>query len=195
MPSGLLSNLNVAFSFGFPRAVRVKKYQPLHLIEALFFKKSSCGSVSGSTSEVIRYSSNRSYTKSMAASGSKVASGDLMVDALASSCGNLSSFVKPGGVFFGDKSHKICRRAKVRMGSGETESHHGSQGCLVVDFERRYNKSALLFSKGLSSSRTFSSSCYSDGIAPEVSTDGSLSAEQLSSLALSAEQYVFLFPG
>ncbi|KAI3451727.1 hypothetical protein Pfo_008392 [Paulownia fortunei] len=188
MPSGLLSNLNVASSFGFSRAVRVKQSQPLHLIEALFSKNSSSGIVSGSTSEVLRYSSNRSNTKIMAASGSIVASGDLVVDTLVSGCGNVSGFVKAGGVFFGDKRYKICRKARVSMRSGETESQHGVLGCLVFDFVRRCNNSGPLLSKGLSNGRTFSSSCYSDGIVPEVSTDGSLSAEQLSSLSLSAEQ-------
>ncbi|KAK6150933.1 hypothetical protein DH2020_015865 [Rehmannia glutinosa] len=167
MPSGLLSNLNVAFGFGFPRAVRVKQSQPLHLIETLLTRNSSSGIVSCSTRQVLRYSSNRGNT--MAASGSMVASGDLVVDTLVSSCGNLSGFVKPVGVFFGDRGHKICRNASVSMRSVESESQHGFFGRLVFDFEHGCNVSGPLF--------------------PKVATDGSLSVEQLSSLALSTEQY------
>ncbi|KAL0332513.1 UNVERIFIED_CONTAM: putative protein phosphatase 2C 80 [Sesamum calycinum] len=190
MPSGLLSNLNVAFGFGFPRAGRLKQSQPLHLIEALFSGRSPSGAIPGSAGEVLRYSSTRGARKIMAASGSMVASGDLVVDALVSSCGNVSGFVKPGGVFFSDRSYRICRSARVSMRSGGMESHHGPHGCLVFDFEPRYNNSGPVLSKGLSKDRAFSSSCYSNGdrALPEVSTDGSLSAEQLSSLAISVEQ-------
>ncbi|PIN01854.1 Serine/threonine protein phosphatase [Handroanthus impetiginosus] len=158
MPYGLLSNMNVAFKFSFPRAVTVKQSQPLHLIETLFSRKI------------------------MAASGSIVASGDLMVDTLASGCGNLSGFVKPGGVFFGDRSKRICRKARVSMRSGDTG------GCLVFDFGRQCNNFGRPFSGGINKGRSFSSSCYPDGVVPEVSTDGSLSVEPLSSLALSPEQ-------
>ncbi|KAL0343318.1 UNVERIFIED_CONTAM: putative protein phosphatase 2C 80 [Sesamum angustifolium] len=156
MPSGLLSNLNVAFGFGFPRAGRLKQSQPLHLIEALFSGRSPSGAIPGSAGEVLRYSSKRGARKIMAASGSMVASGDLVVDALVSSCGNVSGFVKPGGFF----------------------SVIG-----VIEYVEALGK-------GLSKDRAFSSSCYSDGdrALPEVSTDGSLSAEQLSSLAISVEQ-------
>ncbi|KAG8384043.1 hypothetical protein BUALT_Bualt04G0077000 [Buddleja alternifolia] len=167
MPSGLLSHLNTAFSFGFPRAVRVNQSQPLHLIDSLLPRK-----LFG-----LRYSSYRSNIKTMAASGSMVASGDLVVDSLLSSCGNLSGFVKPGGVFYNDRSYKICQKARVSMRSG---SHHCVQGFLICDFELRSNN----YGKNC---RTFSSSCYSDGIAPGVSS-GSLSGEHLSSLAVSPEQ-------
>ncbi|KAK4393645.1 putative protein phosphatase 2C 55 [Sesamum angolense] len=105
MPSGLLSNLNVAFGFGFPRAGRLKQSQPLHLIEALFSGRSPSGAI-------------------------------------------------PGSAVIG-----------------------------VIEYVEALGK-------GLSKDRAFSSSCYSDGdrALPEVSTDGSLSAEQLSSLAISVEQ-------
>lgn len=181
MPIGLLSNLNVAFGFGFPRATRVKQYQPLQLIETLFLQKCSNSSVSNSTGELIKYSSNRGYTKTMAASGSLVASGDVVVDTVVSSCGSLCSFGKSGGVHFGIRSDKICRRANLSLTS--VGSHHGGvQGWILFDLER-------------SSIRSFSSSCYSDRVVPQASADGSLSAQPLPSLALSDEQYVFLYPG
>ncbi|GFP84441.1 probable protein phosphatase 2c 55 [Phtheirospermum japonicum] len=164
MPSGLLSNLNVAFSLGFPRAVRVNQSQSLNFIDSLLSRNSS-------SCKLLRYSI--------------VASGDVVVDTLVPSCGNLSAFVKPGGVFFIDKSCKICRKAKVSMRSGENECRSGFVGCVVFDFERRCKISGP---KVLSSGRSFSSSCYSDGIAPKVSTDGSLSGEQLSSFAIPVEQ-------
>ncbi|KAL3630315.1 hypothetical protein CASFOL_023299 [Castilleja foliolosa] len=124
----------------------------------------------------------------MSAYSSIVSSGDIVVDTLVPSCGNLSGFVKPGGVFLGDKSRMICRKAKVSMRSRESENRSGIVGCVVFDFGRRCSISGSLSPKVLSSSRLFSSSCYSDGIAPKVSTDGSLSGEQLSSLAIPIEQ-------
>lgn len=82
---------------------------------------------------------------------------------------NLFGFVKPSG------GRKMCSvSAPV--------SHHGGRGCLVYNCEQMYNSSALFSSAG----RAFSSSCHSDG---------SFSVEELSSVAVSAEQYVFLFPG
>ncbi|KAH6788277.1 Protein phosphatase 2C family protein [Perilla frutescens var. hirtella] len=175
MPIGLLSNLNLAFGFAFPRAARVKQYQPLHLIEALFLQKCSNSSLSSSSGEVIRDSCNRGYTKIMAASGSIVAS-DLVVDTLVSSCGSLCGFVKPGGVYFGNKRDKVYQRASLRLRSVANGGHRGGgQGWLLFDLVQ-------------SSARTFSSSCYSDRAVPEVSADGSLSAQQLPSLAVSDEQ-------
>lgn len=175
MPIGLLSNLNVAFGFGFPRASRVKQCKPLHLVETLFLQKCSNSSVcKNSTGELIKSFSNRGYTKVMAASGSLVASGDLVVDTVVSSCGSLCSFVKSGGVHFGIRSDKICRRANLSMRS--VGSHHGGvQGWILFDFEQR-------------SIRSFSSSSYSDRVVPQASADGSLSAQPLPSLALSDEQ-------
>lgn len=168
MPSGLLSNFNVAFSFVFPRAVRVNQSQ---LIEALFSRKVSGGSLSCSAGQVSIYSSN---TRVMAASSSVVASGDLVMDTLVSSCGNIPGFLKPVGVFYGNRSFKI---------SITTESHH---------FKQRCNSTGHLYSNGHRKGRSFSSSSYSDGVVPEVSADASLSAGTLSSLALSREQYVVL---
>ncbi|XP_057769049.1 probable protein phosphatase 2C 55 [Salvia miltiorrhiza] len=131
MPIGLLSNLNTAFCFGFPRAARVKLYQPLHFIETLFFQNCS----------------NSSCTKIMATC-SIVAHGDVVVDTSLSSYGSLSSFVKPGGVHFGNRSHKVCGRAKLSLTNVATGSR------IFSDFER-------------SSIRSFSSSCYSDHVVPE----------------------------
>ncbi|KAL9158518.1 hypothetical protein ABFS82_08G074300 [Erythranthe guttata] len=168
MPSWLLPNLNVALSFGFPRAARVNQSQPLHLIETLF---------------------TRSGKNRMAASSSMVASGDVVVDTLLSSCGNVSGFLKPGGVFYGDRSFKVCRKARVSIRSGGNGSPNGFRESPIFDFVRRCssNSGGARSSKGMSEPRSFSSSCYSDGNAPEVSSDGSLSVETLSSLALSTD--------
>ncbi|KAL6520078.1 hypothetical protein OROHE_017221 [Orobanche hederae] len=112
-----------------------------------------------STCRLLRYSSN-TYTMA-AASGSVLA--------------NSSGFVKPGGVFFCDRGYKICRLARVSIRSGDIKCNNIS--------------SRLVFQKGLREARNSSRSCCSGGIVPELSTgDGSLSAQQPYSLAISVEE-------
>lgn len=184
MPSGFISNLNVASGFGFQRAVKANQVQPLNLIESYLFRKFSGV---GLTREVFKYSSNRCHRIVMAASGSLAASGDLVVDNLASSCGNFSSFVKPIGVYFNDKSYRNCRKARVSLRNVETECYRGVQECVVHDFKQSSHDSKPPFLTRSGNGRGFSSSCYSDGVVPDVSAVESFSAEHLSSLALSAE--------
>ncbi|KAK4490593.1 hypothetical protein RD792_001278 [Penstemon davidsonii] len=121
--------------------------------------------------------------RTMAASGSIATSGDLVVDNIVSNCGSFSSFVKSSGVYFNDRSSRNCRRSRV-------SSMINGEAITVFDFKQRSSyKSRLsspLFSERLTDWRAFSS--YSDGIVPRASTDESISAEQLSSLALSTEQ-------
>lgn len=109
MPLGLLSNLNAAFGFGFPRAARVKQYQSLHLIEALFLQKTfNCS------------------THTMATCCcSKVARGDVVVDKLLSS-GSFSGFVKPSSVYLGSRSHD---RAKLSLKIGFLSGSERSRIC------------------------------------------------------------------
>ncbi|KAL3844849.1 hypothetical protein ACJIZ3_002252 [Penstemon smallii] len=118
--------------------------------------------------------------RTMAAAGSIATSGDLVVDNIVSNCGSFSSFVKSSGVYFNDRSSRNCRRSRVcSMRNGEA--------VIVFDFKQRSSyKSSPLFPERLTDCRAFSS--YSDGIVPRASTDESISAEQLSSLALSTEQ-------
>ncbi|XP_075510520.1 putative protein phosphatase 2C 80 isoform X2 [Primulina tabacum] len=184
MPSGFVSNLNVAFGFGFQTAVKVNQVQPLNLIESCLSRKFSG---TGLTREVLKYSSSRCHRKVMAASGSLAASGDLAIDNLSSCCGNFSSFVKPIGVYFDDKSYRNCRKARVSLRTVEAECYRGVQGCVVYDFKQGSRDSKPPFLTGSSNGRAFSSSCYSDGVVPDVSAIESFSAEPLSSLALSAE--------
>lgn len=98
-------------------------------------------------------------------------SGDLMVDSLVyAGCRNLFGFAKPRGVVFSDRSRRFL----------------GGRGRLVYNSEQMCSSSGIVFSKGLNTGRAFTSSCHSDG---------SFSVQQISSVAVSAEQYVFLFTG
>ncbi|XP_051126960.1 probable protein phosphatase 2C 80 isoform X2 [Andrographis paniculata] len=174
MPSRSLSNLNTAFSLGFRRA----------LTEVSLSRKNyPCKPLSGgATSQVLRNSGNQRYRNIMMASNSIVPSGDLVVDALVSGCGDMTSFVKPGSVFYSKRSNMMCGKAMVSMSNGYRESL-GGRGCFMRDFKPFYS-----LSKGMSDGRTFSSLCHSDGVVPEVSKDGSIGIEHLSSLALSTEK-------
>ncbi|XP_073154892.1 probable protein phosphatase 2C 80 isoform X2 [Henckelia pumila] len=184
MPSGFVSNLNVAFGFGFQRAVKVNQVQHLNFIESCLSRKFSGASL---TRVVFKYSSNRCHRIVMAASGSLTASGDLVVDNLASSCANFSSFVKPIGVYFNDRSYRNCRKARASLRNVEAECYRGVHGCVMHDFKQSFQDSKSPFLTGPSNGRAFSSSCYSDGVVPEILAVDSFSAEHLSSLALSAE--------
>ncbi|KAL6498126.1 hypothetical protein OROGR_028523 [Orobanche gracilis] len=98
-----------------------------------------------------------------------------MAAASGSVLANSSGFVKPGGVFFGNRGYEICRLARVSIRSGDRCNNISNR---------------LVFQKGLREARDLSRSCCSDGIVPKLSTgDGSLSAQQSSSLAISVEKH------
>ncbi|KAK2977026.1 hypothetical protein RJ640_011084 [Escallonia rubra] len=118
----------------------------------------------------------------MATSGSVSASGDLIVDTLISSCGNVSSFAKPAGVFFGDRSRQSWNKASMSMRKREPNDKH-----MVYSTWGSCNSNPFVgprSKKYCISSSTFSS----DGAIPEVSSDGSSSDEQVASLAISSDQ-------
>lgn len=163
MPSGLLSNLNTAFGFGFQRALRLKRISipPFNRI-------------------------------AMAASGTVAASGDLILDTLVSGCGNVSGFAKPRGVYFSDRSGRNCRKASVRMRNGGTNGHTGVQLNFMFDLTERSCFSNPPLATWSNDFRTFSSSYYSDGPMPDLSTDGSSCTDELISLAISEERFSFI---
>ncbi|KAL7223965.1 hypothetical protein ACSBR1_025428 [Camellia fascicularis] len=99
----------------------------------------------------------------MATSGSKAATGDLVVDSLISSCGNVLNFVQPTGVFFSDRRLHNCQKAGIGFKSQET-----------------INRSL----------HTSSSQCYSDDAVPNVSFDGLACDEQLANSAAPAERNI-----
>ncbi|KAL2456294.1 putative protein phosphatase 2C 55 [Forsythia ovata] len=124
----------------------------------------------------------------MAASGTVAASGDLVVDTLVSGCANFSSFAKPTGVYFSDRSCRNCRKASVSMRKGAVKGHKGVQVYFTFDLTERSYISSLPLATWSSNFRTFSSSCYSDGTMPDLSTDGSSCTDELRSLAISDQR-------
>lgn len=182
MPSGLISNLNVAVKFGnFHRAaVHVNLSPPVSLI----IRKNSIASAS----ELLRYSSKKCGIRTMVTSGSIAASGDMVVDKVVSNCGSFSGFVKPSGVFYNNRSYRICRQGRVSLKIGENGSCLGGRGSNAFDCKQKSCNSSSVFWKQSTDFRSFSSS--PDGIAPEVSIDESLNAAHLSTLAISPEKYV-----
>lgn len=188
MPSGLLSILNTAFGFGIQRALRLKKSQSSHLIESCYPRKNSRATARGSTCEVLNYSSVRCNRVAMAASGTVAASGDLILDTLVSGCGNVSSFAKPSGVYFSARSGRNCRKACVSMRTVAANGHKGVQGYFMFDLTERSCISNPPLATRSNNFRTFSSSYYSDGTMPEMSTEGSSCTDERISLAISDER-------
>lgn len=126
----------------------------------------------------------------MATSGSKAAAGDLLVDSLISSCGNVSNFVKPTGVYFNDRRLHKCQKVGIRLKNQETVCRNNIYArCTFHITQSSGNSFFEPWFKGL---HTSSSSCYSDGIVPDVSLGGLAFDQQLASSAIPTDQYVFL---
>lgn len=206
MPAGLLPNLNSAFRFGVQKALRGKQGQTRYLIEASPLKKAqafqrgsgnywnrhiTAGALSQAhshTSAIVLGSSakaSRYCKRNMAASGSVASSGDLVVDSLISSCSSVSSIGRSSGVYFSNTGRNICQKACLSVRNGKAKNGGIFCGYFVYDITPK----ALVCSL-FKSYNTSSSTCYSNGDATQVSTDGSSSDEQIASIAISDDQYV-----
>ncbi|GMP31696.1 hypothetical protein CsSME_00005806 [Camellia sinensis var. sinensis] len=131
----------------------------------------------------------------MATSGSKAATGDLVVDSLISSCGNVLNFVQPTGVYFSDRRLHNCQKAGIGFKSQETINRCSIYGCHKFDITRRSGNSNSLVGPWFRSLHTSSSQCYSDDAVPNVSFDGLACDEQLANSAAPAERYMLLSCG
>ncbi|CAK9138775.1 unnamed protein product [Ilex paraguariensis] len=206
MPSGLLSNLNTALNFGFRRAIGLQRAGTQNSIKALVGK--GCGksvvccssslsksiwrmhsnpTVLGSTYRVFEHTSSTSNRKIMAA-GSKAASGDLIVDNLIPSCGNVPSFAKSTGVYFPSTSLHISQKFSMNMRNRESNNGHTGFGYFIFDTTRESCNSNPLVSPFSKKYHTSSSLCYSDGAMPDLSFDELSRDEELASLAISTNQ-------
>lgn len=128
----------------------------------------------------------------MATSGSKAAAGDLLVDSLISSCGNVSNFVKPTGVYFNHRSLHKCQKVGLRLKRQETVCQNNIYARCTFHITRSSGNSNSFFEPWFKGLRTSSSSCYSDGIVPDVSFDVLAFDQQLANSAIPTDQYVFL---
>lgn len=116
--------------------------------------------------------------KNMAASGSKALFGDIHVDDLITSCGNVSNFAKPSGVYFGYRSLRSCQKVSMSLKKREPTNSNVVYGYFMFDVMRRNCNSNTIVGPWLNIFQPMSSACYSTGAAPNVSFDGSLQNEQ-----------------
>ncbi|XP_059640927.1 probable protein phosphatase 2C 80 isoform X2 [Cornus florida] len=149
--------------------------------------------VTGLTGLVSEYPSNQCCRKAMAASGSKAASRDLIVDTFITSCGNVSNFVKPTGVYFSDRNLQSCRKASMSLRNREPTNARLSFGYFIFDVTRR--SCNPLVGSWLRDFHTSSSPNYSDRAVPDVSFDESSCDEQVGNAAVSADQTLKLLSG
>ncbi|KAA8531834.1 hypothetical protein F0562_006449 [Nyssa sinensis] len=146
--------------------------------------------VSGRTCKVPEYPRNPFRRETMAASGAKAASGDLIVDSIISSCGNVSNFAKPTGVYFNDRSGQSCQQASLSLRNREPTNRHRVYGYFIFDSLRGFCNSKPLVGPWLKDFNISTPLCYSNGIVPDMSFDGSPCDEKLRNSAVSADQNI-----
>ncbi|KAM7520224.1 hypothetical protein LguiB_019186 [Lonicera macranthoides] len=148
-----------------------------------------CGqSVVGSICQVFEYPSNTHQREHMAASGSKSVSGDLVVDNLIASCGNVSYFAKPTVVCFNDRSRYSCRKARMTMTNRELNKSSMVHGHFIFDNTQRSSISNPIVGQPLKNYHASSSLFCFDGTLPDVPLNEPLCNEQLASSAISFDK-------
>lgn len=206
MPTGSFSKLNsIQVLLGQGKLVSRRLFLPPVSVlasrsECNVSKQTSKLSVSGPTCQDFRKpishmltdatgfsTSSSCQRKFMAASSSKAVFGDIYGDDLITSCGNVTDFPKPSGVFFGDRSLRSCQKASMSLKNREPTNNYLVYGYFVFDVMRRNFNSNPRFGPSLKNFRTSSSACYSAGAAPDVSFDGSSRDGQLANSADSPE--------
>lgn len=129
-------------------------------------------------------------TRVMATSGSIAAAGDLVVDSLISSCGNLSNFAKPAGVYFSDGCAHHCQRAAISLRVQERTKGHGVH--MQYGFpaaQKPCNSSPFVGRRG-SWFRTSSTASYAEGAGPDMTLDELKIGKQLVNSTISPEMNV-----
>lgn len=166
MPTSFVSNWSTGFRFAIPNLTKPQITRacncsvPRRISNFSFVDSRNCKQIS------------RPLT--MATSGTKAAAGDLVVDSLISSCGNLQNIALPSGVYFGDRSLRYCQKATLGLKHQSTIS--GNNSCTSYRFHSKprswdsnSNSFAGLWLSGLHAS---SVQCYSEGAVPSMSLDG-----------------------
>ncbi|KAK6924329.1 hypothetical protein RJ641_010529 [Dillenia turbinata] len=120
----------------------------------------------------------------MAVTGSSAVLGDLHVDDLKASAGNVGSFTRTNGVFFNDRTLHSCQKACVRLRTREPSYHYLVYAYFAFGTTRWPGNSYL--SKEFHS---LASVCYASA-APDVPPDGSSVNEQLGISSVLSEQEI-----
>ncbi|XP_017257995.1 probable protein phosphatase 2C 80 isoform X2 [Daucus carota subsp. sativus] len=192
MLSGAVCGLNSAlFSFGFGNTVKSLLRQPRFLsTHSEFCCQARLSRGGENTVDIVqKYSHCRSMMA--AASGSATATRDHIVEKLISSCGNVSSFVKPFGVYCNERVG--CRSyQKLSMSLSRSREPYNHRrlvhGYFIFDVTRRSFSSNSDFDPSLKNAHASSSSCYSDGLVPDMTVNGLSCSEQLATTTASADE-------
>ncbi|KAK1359971.1 Protein phosphatase [Heracleum sosnowskyi] len=192
MPSsGVVCNLNAALlSFGFGNSVKSLLREPRFLFrhsqfscEAHFPRRGFASSES-----TVDIAQKYSHCRNTMASAS--AAGELVVDKLILRCGNVTSFVKPIGVFCNERvGCRNFQNLSMRLGSREPYNNRRLvQGYFIFDVTQRCFSSNSDFDPSLKNAHASSSSCYSDGLVPDMTVNGLSCSEELATTTVSADQ-------
>ncbi|KAE9606717.1 putative protein-serine/threonine phosphatase [Lupinus albus] len=159
MLSGIVSKLNATIYCGIPETVTRQQRVPTSLYRNSVLSLSSLNSTHSSSH----------HTKSMTTSASNAVLGDVYVDDLASSCGNVLDLTRPAGVYFKDRTRKGCLRASVILRRSQLFYGTLFEGS-TFDAANWRNRNSTFLRGPLS--RKFSTSS-SAGTAHDISAEGS----------------------
>lgn len=186
MPTSFLPSLSTGFCYAVPNLTKLQATRLRNCSASVLISKPSFDS-----------RTNRVYIGpylTMAASGTKTTAGDLIVDSLISSCGNLTNIALPSGVYFGDRSLRHCQKATLGLKNGATVSRHNRYGSYGFQCEPRSwnSNSSSLSGPWFNGLHTSSVQCYSERVVPTVALDEKQYDEELDNSAVLTEKYALL---
>ncbi|XP_076942786.1 putative protein phosphatase 2C 80 [Bidens hawaiensis] len=161
MPTGSLYKFNIPLGFGLRKGIK------LHIKNQVQSRTRLC------------------FSRTMATSGSVSASGDLVVDNLISSCGNVSSFARSTGQFVGNRA--FCA-ASLGVKSREPSKGHGVDGYFIFGVTHMGGNVGSFGGRLGRRYNTSSSMCYSDGgVSDRVLKETASHDESIASLAIEVD--------
>lgn len=209
MPTGSLSKLNIPLGFGLRKGIRLQtknQVQPRSVFHQSSSSKPGKSLIPKSdqkfgnlrkdfqvasvinlhSSQVFGYTRNLYFPKTMATSGSVTASGDLIVDNLVSSCGNVSNFAQPSGHFL-ERNTRSFHTASIGMKKREPNKIHGVHGYFIFGVTHTISNINTLGGRLQRRCNTSSSTCFSDGGVSDGVLKESSHDETITSLAIEAD--------
>ncbi|XP_047312166.1 probable protein phosphatase 2C 80 [Impatiens glandulifera] len=126
-------------------------------------------------------------TRVMASTGSIASAGDIVVDSLISTCGNLSNFAKPAGVYFTDGGAHHCQKAGISLRLKEGIKGHGVYRQYSFAAAQKPCNSSSFVGRRSNWFRTSSTASYADGAEADVTFDELKIGKQLVNSAMSSD--------
>ncbi|KAM0026882.1 putative protein-serine/threonine phosphatase [Helianthus debilis subsp. tardiflorus] len=203
MPTGSLSKFNIPLGFGFRKGIKLQIRNRVQPRNGLLLKPGKdivrksdfefgnlwedcqVAGVVKLHSCIFGYTRSAYLSRTMATSGSVSASGDLIVDNLISSCGNVSSFARPAGHFV--ERNRSFHAASLGMKSKELNKSHGVHGYFIFGVTHKGSNVSTFGGQLGRRYNTSSSTCYSEGGVSDGGLKESSHDEPIASLAIEVD--------